>query len=172
MTPGTLYVLSGLPGVGKSTLGQLFAQHSRAMYLRIDTVEHALLDYCSIKAEAQGYQMSYRLAHDNLMLGVSVIADSCNPVQVTRNDWQQVASRIGAAFINIEVTCSDKNEHRRRVEDRWAAGEKNRLPAWADVQQREYHPWQEPVVRIDTSGSSPEQSLQRLLQRLGVDAAS
>ena len=171
MKPGTLYILSGLPGVGKSTLGKLLARHTRAMYLRIDTIEHALFDLCAFKAEGEGYQLSYRLAQDNLSLGVSVIADSCNPVKLSRNEWQQVAKNSGADFVDIEVYCSVVEEHRKRVEDRWKAGDKNRLPTWQDVQNREYHAWQEPVIRIDTSEWSPEQSLQRLMKQLQTPAS-
>ena len=91
----TLYVFSGLPGTGKSTLAMRLAKRLAAAYLRIDTVEKALLDLCSFNAEGEGYRLSYRVAADNLRLGVSVVADSCNTMELTRREWQAVAAANG-----------------------------------------------------------------------------
>ena len=40
----TLYVFSGLPGVGKTSLSQRLAKMRKAAHLRIDTLEQALRD--------------------------------------------------------------------------------------------------------------------------------
>ena len=58
----TLYIFSGLPGTGKSTLAPRLASRLDAMYLRIDTVEQALRDVCGIRVEGEGYRLGYRLA--------------------------------------------------------------------------------------------------------------
>lgn len=39
-----LYIFSGLPGTGKSTLAQYLAKTLGAVYLRIDTIEQAMKD--------------------------------------------------------------------------------------------------------------------------------
>jgi len=39
-----LFIFSGLPGTGKTTLSRQLAQHVGAAYLRIDTIEQALRD--------------------------------------------------------------------------------------------------------------------------------
>ena len=109
----TLYIFAGLPGSGKTTLSQSLCQSIFAVYLRIDTIEQALRDLYSINVQSEGYQLAYRLAADNLGLGKDVIADSCNPIEFTRQDWQTVALQSGANFINIEVVCSDSKEHQR-----------------------------------------------------------
>ena len=41
--------------------------------------------------------------------GNDVIADSCNPIKLTRSEWEKVASSSGADFENIEIICSDRN---------------------------------------------------------------
>src|SRR5688572_30698345 len=87
----TLYVFSGLPGAGKTVLSQQLATHFGAAYLRIDTIEQALRDICGINVQGEGYRLAYRIAADNLRLGVSVVADSCNPIELTRDEWEEVA---------------------------------------------------------------------------------
>ena len=114
----TLYIFAGLPGSGKTTLAQRLAQRLRCAYLRIDTVEQALRDLCSCDVQGEGYRLAYRVAADNLRLGVSVVADSCNPIELTRREWEHVAREAGARHVNIELICSDAVEHRRRVESR------------------------------------------------------
>lgn len=167
MTTPTLYILSGLPGTGKTTLSKLLAQSLKATYVRIDTVEQGLRDLCDFKVEGEGYRLSYRICRDNLELGQSVVADSCNPIQLTQDEWQAVATDIGAKYINIELSCSDSSEHKYRVETRTSSIENLCLPTWQQVQDRGYESWQTPVVSLDTAGKTPDESLQELLQRLG-----
>ena len=109
----TLYIFAGLPGTGKTTLSQQLAQRLRATHLRIDTIEQALRDLCQFQVEGEGYRLSYRIAADNLRLGLDVVADSCNTIELTRRLWEQVAIDNGSDFVNIETICTDAEEHRR-----------------------------------------------------------
>jgi len=169
MEPGKLYIFSGLPAAGKSTLAKALCNKVKAKYLRIDTLEQGLKDICNIKkVEGEGYRISYLLAKDNLILGNDVVADSVNPIELCRKEWNNVASSIGAQFVNIEVICSDKTEHKTRAETR-EVGVKNLTPTtWDQIINREYHPWQEQVVQIDTAGKSINQCSAELLARLEI----
>src|SRR4029450_7681287 len=118
MNSASLYIFSGLRGSGKTTLSQSFAQRVGAAYLRIDTIEQALRELCSVDVQGEGYRLAYRVASDNLRLGLSVVADSCNPIELTRREWEQVARDAGVSYVNIEVMCSDVYRHRERVESR------------------------------------------------------
>lgn len=163
MNVGTLLIFSGLPGSGKSTLAARLASALGATYLRIDTVEQGLRDVCNIaEVEGMGYRLSYRIAQENLKVGNLVIADSVNDWKLTRNEWNNVAKEIGSTFVNIEIFCSDKFEHRRRVEERKATVPGLKMPSWADVEKRDYHPWDEERILIDTSGRTIEECLQDL----------
>jgi predicted kinase len=161
-----LYIFSGLPSTGKTTLSKKLAQHITAAYLRIDTVEQALRDLCAFDVQDEGYRLSYRVAADNLQLGISVVADSCNPIELTRNEWEKVALESGARYVNIEVVCSDKAEHRKRVETRISTVPGLRLPTWQDVEDREYHPWSRDRIVIDTSDKPEGESFDDLMSSL------
>ena len=163
-----LFIFSGLPGSGKSTLAQSLARHRGAVYLRIDTIEQALRDLCALEVGGEGYRLAYRIASDNLRLGRSVVADSCNPIELTRREWEQVARAAGTKFVNIEVLCSDGAEHRRRVETRTSEVPGLRLPTWSEVENREYHRWTIDHVVIDTAGRSEAECARELLSKLFV----
>ncbi len=168
----TLYILSGLPGSGKTILSQSLARQIGAAYVRIDTIEQALRDLCSVDVESEGYRLAHRVASDILTGGVSVVADSCNPLELTRREWEQVAMDAGAPYVNIEVICSDAREHRERVETRAATVHGLRLPTWAEVASREYQEWTVERIVLDTSRRPEGECLDELLSRLAAAAAA
>lgn len=167
-TKPILYCLAGLPGSGKSTLGQRLAAHVGAIYLRIDTIEQALRDLCAYQVEGEGYRLSYRVAADNLRLGLGVVADSCNPIALSRDEWERVARDEGAHCVHLEIVCSDPAEHRLRVETREVSVPGLRQPTWEDVVQREYHSWTRERIQIDTVGQSVEESWEQIVQKLSL----
>ncbi len=163
-----LYIFSGFPGSGKTVLAKALAEKTKSVYIRIDTVEQAIRDLCAFDVQGEGYRLSYRIAEDNLRLGVSVIADSCNPWNLTRSEWQQTAESANADYVNIEVTCSNKVEHRRRVESRISDIAGLILPDWDDVINRKYDTWENPRISIDTAEKSIEESISILFGRLSL----
>jgi predicted kinase len=109
-----------------------------------------------------GIAWGMRLRRDNLRLGRTVIADSVNPLSITRDAWLASAHRAAVRAIEIEITCSDPAEHRRRVETRTT--DVPELPAltWRDVVARDYQPWDRERVVIDTAGQSVDDSVTTL----------
>ena len=164
-----LIAFSGLSGTGKTSIARALARRLRATYLRVDTVEQALRS-CETLDEvwAEGYETIYRLAEDNLHLGLTVIADSVNPIDRTRDAWAEVAREANVRLINVEVICSDESEHRRRVETRTSDIPDLVLPTWDKVKNREYHPWTQPHVTIDTAGRNVDTCVERLLSELAL----
>jgi len=114
----------------------------RAVYVRIDSIVQAIRAsaIASPSLDDVGYRGAYGVAERNLRTDRVVGADSVNPLQVTRDAWLNVAKRIEGKTIKIEVTCSDLNQHRRRVKTRVTDIPGLIMPAWADIIAREYHP--------------------------------
>ena len=168
MEQATLYIFSGLPGSGKTTLSQALASRVGVAHLRIDTIEQALRDLCSVEVQGEGYRLAYRVAGDILRSGVGVTADSCNPIELTRREWEQVARDAGVPYVNIEVICSDPDEHRQRVETRRPTVLGLRLPTWQDVLDREYDRWSVSRIVLDTANRSPEDCVDILMADLAA----
>jgi len=149
----TLIVLAGLPGVGKTTLARELARQLGAVHVRIDSIEQGLRQSAlGIESvEDAGYRAAYAVADDNLRLGHVVIADSVNPLSITRAAWLDVARRAGARAVQVEIVCTDKDEHRRRVEHRASDIAGFRLPTWNDVVARDYQEWDGTRLVVDTA---------------------
>ncbi|UFA49593.1 ATP-binding protein [Deinococcus radiophilus] len=168
----TLIVFSGLPGIGKSTLSRSLLGYGKAVYLRVDSVEAALSNSGLRRVMVEGYAVAYALALDNLRLGHDVVVDCVNPVSETRTAWQEIARQAEANLINVEVSCSDLGEHRRRVEGRFsdAANYVGRWspPSWEEVLSscKTYQPWTIPTVQIDLARLTPELAAASLLAEL------
>ena len=161
-----LVIFGGLPGTGKSTLAVRLAGEVGAVYLRIDTIERAMIDANeALSVGERGYLVAYAVAEDNLRLGHTVIADSVNPLQITRTAWRNVAQRAGVNSVEIEVVCSDQAEHRHRVETRVAPIQ----VTWQEVVERNFEPWIGEHIRINTAGQKIEQSLTALRQALPAE---
>ena len=47
----------------------------KAIHLRIDTIEQVLRELCGMEVEGEGSRLAYRIAADNLLLGLEVVAD-------------------------------------------------------------------------------------------------
>lgn len=145
-----LLVLGGLPGTGKTTLARAWAAARGAAHVRVDTIEQALVRSGTAQIGPEGYAAAYALAADQLALGLDVVADSVNPLPVTRKAWRAAARAVGADVLEVELTCPAP-ELRGRVETREADIKGHQLPDWASVQGSDYQPWPDSDLTLDTS---------------------
>ena len=166
-----LIIFAGLPGVGKTALARGLARELGAVHLRIDTIEMAIWRsrmHDDRDLEDVGYQVAYGIAADNLRLGHTVIADSVNPVAATRIAWRAVAQAISVPAREVEIICSNTDEHRRRIEQRETDLPGFVPPTWDEVCSRVYEPWHGHHIVIDTAARTLEQALADIRGRLAL----
>ena len=153
LTRPVLIVIGGLPASGKSSVAVAYATRTRTPYLRVDHIEQALVDSSELSHPigAAGYVISYRLAAEQLAIGLDVIAECVNPIDLTREAWRAVAIEAVAGLVELEMICSDAGEHRRRVEQRPSDVAGLTKPGWLQVIEREYEPWTRAHLVIDSA---------------------
>jgi predicted kinase len=161
-----LIIFSGLPGVGKTAIARELARRIGAVYLRIDAMEQAMRASGVVSGPLNdaGYRVAYAIAEDNLRLGRTVIADSVNPLKLTPDAWRDVARRAQVRAIEIEVICSDTDQHRRRVESRVTDIDGLKLPRWNEVVGREYDTWDRERVVLDTACRTVEENIDAVVR--------
>jgi predicted kinase len=143
----------------QTTLSRLVAQDLPATWLRIDMIEAAMWRSGIAREEPTGlaaYVVANALADAQLSLGATVVVDAVNPVEEARRGWHELTARHGVRLRLCEVVCSDRDEHRRRVEKRDSDLDGLKVPTWDDVIKREYEPWTEPRLTVDTVHSRAE----------------
>ena len=154
-----LILLSGLPGVGKSSLARAFCGGGRAVHLRVDAIEAAVSASALRPASAEdaGYRVAAAQAEEMAAGGHVVVGDAVNEDPAGREIW-------GPAALVVEVVCSDRAAHEARVRARHAqaAG----TPGWEAVRARHWEPWGRPVLRLDTAHATPEALAEELWRAL------
>ena len=161
-----LIVVGGLPGVGKTTVCRQVLGLRPMAWLRIDSIEQALRDSGELLPAAPGgagYAVAGAVARDVLAAGGGVLAECVNPLPLTRRLWETTAADLGCAFLGVELVCSDTGEHRRRVEGRSSDIASLALPDWRAVLARDYEPWPEADLRLDTARLSAQEAAARIV---------
>lgn len=160
-----LIVFAGLPGTGKTTISRSVAARLAATYLRIDAIEQAIRNAGVLAGGVgpSGYAVAQAVAEANLADGRTVVADCVNPVAASREGWRGVATRTGTRLVEVEVICSDIDEHRRRVATRVSDISGLVPPSWEAIQSLGYEEWDRPRLIVDSSKLSTDQAVARVI---------
>lgn len=155
-----LVVISGMPGVGKTTFADLLGARTGAVRLSIDAVEDALLAAGSPPGWETGvaaYEAVRAMAELNLNAGRSVVVDAVNDSEPARDTWRRAADTADAALCWVVLTMSDHAEHASRLQARDRGFLHVVEPTWGDVAARRMAPWRDRHRMIDGAGLTVEQ---------------
>ncbi|GLY29194.1 hypothetical protein [Kineosporia sp. NBRC 101731] len=87
----------------------------------------------------------------DLRQGLTVIAESVNPLAITRQAWRDIAGRARVPALEAEIICSDATQHRHRAEHRHVDIPDLVPPDWDAITGRDYEPWDRAHLVIDTA---------------------
>jgi predicted kinase len=137
--------MAGLPGTGKSTIGQELATRLEMPVVPVDPIETAILQAGIDSDQPTGlaaYLVAETLAERVLVSGTSVVVDAVNAVVPAREQWVNLATRLGEPIRFIEVVCSDPELHRSRIEQ-WRKSMPHIRLTWHAVEQSfdDYAEW-------------------------------
>ncbi len=164
-----LIIFSGLPGVGKTSIAKWLSKKISTVYLRVDMIEQCLIESKLVEKKDlrdYGYSIGYSIAKENLENGLTAIADSVNSITLTRDAWRKVAIEVNSPYIEIELICSDVNEHKKRIECRKSDIHNLVLPTWKDAQNLIYEKWNRVHLVIDTFKISIEDAVEIILRKI------
>ncbi|HVM13245.1 MAG TPA: AAA family ATPase [Egibacteraceae bacterium] len=159
-----LVVVTGVPGVGKSTVAAALTRRLRGCLLAVDVIENAMLGAGVPRGWESGvaaYEVAGALAVQNLNAGLPTIIDAVSDSQASRDTWRRAAASARASMSVVEVRLADEHEHKRRLHGRARSFSHLPEPSWDDVRDRleRYEPWDEERLGLDAT-----RSLERLVQ--------
>jgi len=143
-----LIVMAGLPGTGKSTIAEVLAGRIEYTVISVDPIEAAILSAGIDAGQPTGlaaYLVAGTLAEMALKAGHNVIIDAVNAVQPAREQWVNLANRMGEPIRFIEVVCTDEELHRSRLVDHTPSGVE--APA-VEQSLEEYDEWTGPSAAV------------------------
>ncbi len=147
---------------------RLLPERLEAPYLRIDTIEQALRACGTLPdgVVTEGCAIACHVAEENLRVASTVVADSVNPLTVTRDAWAAVANHAEVPMVEIEVICSNAVEHRHCSESRTSDVPGLAPQTWEALRRRAHEPWDRPHVILDTATRTAQACAERLLAML------
>jgi len=71
-------------------------------------------------------------------------------------------------LVNVEIVCSDEDEHRRRVERRKSEIRGLVYPNWSEVEQRLYQEWTQDRPILDSSALQVSESTAKIIEYMNT----
>jgi len=97
-----------------------------------------------------------------------VVADCVNPVAESREAWAATATQAGCPLLNVQIICSDRDQHRQRVASRASDVPGLVVPDWQSVMAHAYEPWPHAPLTLDTARLPVDAALALLVEHVAV----
>jgi predicted kinase len=154
-----MVLVGGPTGSGKSTMAEAIAADLGATVASFDWLMSGLrafpevwaaIEYPVEQQRAIGWSLLGRVAEQQLRCDGSVVLDLVAREQ-PRNEWEQLAARLGAKFYVVECICSDPAVLRERIEGRTRSIPDWYELSWENVERSRagYIPLADPKLVID-----------------------
>ena len=118
-TVGSLVMLSGLPGTGKSYFARQLQQQYPVTILSSDQIRKTLIEKPRYTRgeHRRVFAVVHHLLEEQLQRGVPVVLDAVNINERARQPVREVAARLGAPMLVVQLVAPPKVV-RRRLERR------------------------------------------------------
>lgn len=159
--PGTLILICGLPGSGKTTIAKRFEVERNAIRMCPDDWIEALLQDPTDSAEKDRLRdvvenLQWDLAKQYLSKGLAVILENGFWAEAERNQYAMEALELGARIELYAMDSSDLDELWRRIELRnkvldtptWVMAREEHEPLWSGFEA----PTMEEIAFYDDGG--------------------
>lgn len=149
-------LVCGLPGTGKSTLAEAIATHLKLPLFSKDKLEASLIEHGVLTADelnGVGYTLLKNIVNDHLNRQTHVVLDFIADQNRVNTFWPEL---LNEQIVSIECRCTDRVEHRNRIETRDRNIQGWYELKWSDVENIEkvYQPLMPNRYIVDTSKTS------------------
>lgn len=148
-----IFVLSGLPGVGKTFIANQISKKANAKVLNTDQIRKELFPNPTYSSEesSKTYNELYSRAEKYLSSGQSVVLDATFTLQVGRKRVEQLADKNSVQVQFIRVTC-DEQTTKRRIRERTDSHSDADTEVY-ELLKKSAEPFEREYIEIDNSGS-------------------
>ena len=167
-------LIAGVPGTGKSTLGEGLARELRVPVFSLDWQLGALLPFGALRddnAVAVSEVALVAAVARQLQLGLSAIVDTAAVSREERERLRGVVEALEGDFVGVECVCSAEGLHRERVNGRsrgitgWHA-----TVSWEHVERMRarWEDWPERDLLVDSAVEDAESALKQVLAAMSA----
>lgn len=150
----TFIVMRGFPGTGKSTIARLLSASLHAPLIDRDILRQVAVDVFGNAPQVGyfSYELMYRLACEQLKLGLSVVVDTPLTYRQTYERCQEIAREFNTPMLVVHCQCPPEVQ-KRRLEGRKGEVSNFQITSWEEWEQ-----WKERFEEFDDHGCTIDTS--------------